>query len=235
VWIANDTIPRLVLAKLNHPEHLIVSASMINSPLMGKVHGDRGAHRPYLPALFQNTSDLVTRPWDFSQYPRWQGPANYSLSWEEWVDPRVVWLPSTELAATPLAGLEYDSWGNGLTDWKLGYQAALSLLHNIRENTLSAYWKGAEEFHLTDGLRLSVNLFAVLSDDILQHLPIDDSDDEHWLTVSLPAKLSKHVAVDNRALAAHFSFWYQHHMVQTDALERYADYARFLGCTGSIS
>ncbi|KAJ9608753.1 hypothetical protein H2200_006524 [Cladophialophora chaetospira] len=229
VWIGEDTISRLVLAKLNHPEHLIVSANTIDSPLMSKIHLDRGAHRPYLPAVFQNTTDITTT-WDYTEYPRWDGPSDYRLTWMDWVDPSVPWLPAADIASTPIVDVEYDPWGNALTDWKLGCQAHLSLLQNIRDDTLSAYYHDAEEFHYTDGKRLSINFIAFLSDDILPHLPFEDDDDELWLTVSLPAKLSKQVVVENRALAAHFSFSYQHHLEKTDALARYKQYAKLHGC-----
>ncbi len=229
IWIGEDTIPRLVLAKVNHPDHLIISANLINSPLMSKVQGDRGAHRPYLPALFQNTTG-ISKSWDYTTYPRWEGPFDYKLTWEAWVDPDVLWLPSTDITSTPVIDVEYHPWGNALTDWKIGYQALLSLLHNIRSDTLPSYSQGAEKFHYINSLRLSINFIAFLSDDILAHLPIDDDDDEHWLAVTLPAKLSKHVVVENRALAAHFSFKYQQHLERTDTLARYRDYARFVGC-----
>jgi hypothetical protein len=35
VWFEDETIPRIVTMKLLHPEYLLVSANMINSPLMG--------------------------------------------------------------------------------------------------------------------------------------------------------------------------------------------------------
>lgn len=50
VWIADDTIPRIVTRKLAYPDYLLVSSNNINNPLMSKVHFDSGAYRPYLPS-----------------------------------------------------------------------------------------------------------------------------------------------------------------------------------------
>jgi hypothetical protein len=76
---------------------------------------------------------------------------------------------------------------------------------------------------------LSINMIAINSTEILGHLPMDTVD-EQWLTVSLPKKIGKSVAVDTHAMAVHFSFGTQGGVATTDLLGRYLDYARENAC-----
>lgn len=46
----------------------------------------------------------------------------------------------------------------------------------------------------------------------------------------LAKRLKKHIAVDTRALAAHFSFFFQTAIEHTDILDVYADYANKTAC-----
>jgi hypothetical protein len=57
VWMAEDAIPSIVTTKLEHPEYLLVSANMVNSPLMGWLHYRMGAVHPYLPEFLFSAGD----------------------------------------------------------------------------------------------------------------------------------------------------------------------------------
>jgi len=59
---------------------------------------------------------------------------------------------------------------------------------------------------------------------------MDTVDDEEWLTVALPKRIGKSVAVDSHALATHFSFGPQANVQTTDLLGRYLDYAQENAC-----
>lgn len=73
-------------------------------------------------------------------------------------------------------------------------------------------------------------MIAINSSEILSYLPMDTVDEE-WLTVSLPKKIGKSVAVDTHALASHFTFGVQGKVGTTDLLGRYLDYALENACT----
>ncbi|KAJ9662741.1 hypothetical protein H2198_001190 [Neophaeococcomyces mojaviensis] len=233
------------MRKLRQTDYLVVSANMINSPLMSKVHLDQGAYHPYLPAQNASTSAKILEEvvhdnatdvtsWDFQQHPNWTGPADYSLKHDETnANLSGVWLRMADdaMERTPAQGLEYATWGSGLTSWSVAAQSHLSLLENIRTETTNLYYHDLDEVWFTDYDRLSINLIAVWSNDVLDNLPMDtDNDDEHWLTVSLPTKLQKRVAVEMHALAAHFAFGNQLAVTTTDVLARYANYAHEKAC-----
>lgn len=133
VFVADDTIPRIVSTKLAHPEYLVVSANMINSPLMGWLHYHMGAIHPYLPE-YTNPEDVLpskayskdkklppaTRTsWRYTDYPLWKGPEDFFFSFKE--DPPQIphsWLrldPGVgnavkALRHTPMANSEYETW-----------------------------------------------------------------------------------------------------------------------------
>lgn len=131
----------------------------------------------------------------------------------------------TALCHTPMSNSEYDTWGNSLNSWAIAAQQHYSFLENLRDNRLDRYKFTAEGLPwVTDYQRLSINMIAVNSTEILSHLPMDTVD-EQWLTVELPKRLGRSVAVDTHGLAAHFTFGAQGKVGTTDLLGRYLDYA----------
>lgn len=126
VWMADDAIPRIVTTKLQHPEYLLVSANMINSPLLGWLHYHMGAMHPYLPEFRpdNDTSTPTSGPeeekvssavdarqpldssvarvsWKYSDHPLWQGPDDFTWAHDQ-KPPRQAhrWLRLAETAAT---------------------------------------------------------------------------------------------------------------------------------------
>lgn len=245
VWIADDTIPRIVTRKLQEPEYLLVSANNINSPLMSKVHYDTGAYRPYLPlhasVPFKTHLQLATARnagdtrWRFDHYPTWTGPSDYTLEQDtptNGLSPVWLRLPNDEdILRTPVRDVTYDTWGPGVKSWSIAAQSHLSLLENIYNENTTAYHQTLDDIWITDYDRLSINLVVVEANEILAHLPVDEGIvDEEWITVTLPKRLGKHVAVETKALASHFSFSFQNAIQYTDILDRYADYAKENAC-----
>ncbi|KAJ9652724.1 hypothetical protein H2198_008043 [Neophaeococcomyces mojaviensis] len=253
VWLADDTIPRIVSTKLEHPEYLVVSANMINSPLMGWVHYHMSAIKPYLPEVI-NPEDVPPSlapdkdarppppsriPWRYSAHPQWTGPDDYLFSHDQETPAmrhRWLRLPTSQddlvkqLHRTPISEAEYKTWGNSLQSWAIAAQQHYSFLENLCDNKLDLYQFSAGGLPwVTDYRRVSINLIAVNSTEILEHLPMDTVDEE-WLTVSLPKRIQKSVAVDTHALAVHFSFGTQGSVATTDLLGRYLDYAQENAC-----
>lgn len=255
VWLPDDTIPHMVRTKLEHPEFAVVSANMINSPLMGWLHYHMGAVHPYLPERIDledvptiaGESKRLTAvsgrrvPWRSSDHPPWQGPDDFVFDHkgEPPSDPHRWLRVSTAggtvapaLERTPIKDSEYNTWGNSLESWAIATQQHYSLLENIEKNQLHLYKLGFPNSTWTTNYeRLSINLIAVDSTEILSHLPMDTVDEE-WLTVTLPKRLGKSVVVATHALAAHFSFAFQKKVATTDLISRYLDYSREIICPG---
>ena len=243
VWFADDTIPRLVTMKMQHPEYLTVSANVVNSPLMGWVHHHMGASRPYLPEFDVYEPPLIDslpklnarKPWQYTKYPLWSGPKDYFF--DSFQDPPYDghrWLRlnnDSDIHRTPIVDIEYDTWGTGLKSWAIAAQEHYSFLENLAENRLDAYKMG--KAWITDYRRLSINFIVVMADDILDNLPMDTVDEE-WITVNLPKRLGRSVAVDTDALAVHFTFGTQGKTEKTDLLPRYHDYALENACARRV-
>ncbi|KIW17200.1 hypothetical protein PV08_04391 [Exophiala spinifera] len=242
VWLADDTIPRIVTMKIAHPEYLLVSANVINSPLMGWVHYHMGAMHPYLPEfdvydppLLDAVRSTDRKPWHYSKYPYWNGPDDYFFDIHQ--DPPYNghrWLRlqnDTAIHRTPVSEIEYKTWGTGLKSWAIAAQEHYSFLENLANDQLDRYKMG--KAWLTDYKRLSINFIAVWADDVLNNLPMDTVDEE-WLTINLPKKLGRSVAVETDALAVHFTFGTQGKVGQTDLLPRYHDYALENACARRV-
>lgn len=253
VFMADDAIARMISTKLQHPEYLVVSANMINSPLMGWVHYHMGAIQPYLPEVV-NPEDVPPElapdrskrppppkrvPWRHTQHPFWQGSDDYFFSFQEEPPSRTHrWLRLKtdqgnmvkQLKRTPISDAEYKTWGNSVESWAIAAQQHYSFLENLYEDKLELYQFSPKGLPwVTDYDRLSINMIVINSTEILQNLPMDTVD-EQWLTVSLPKTIGKSVAVDTHALAVHFSFGGQGDVATTDLLGRYLDYAREKAC-----
>ncbi|KIW66734.1 hypothetical protein PV04_06034 [Phialophora macrospora] len=250
VWFDDDTIPRIVSMKLAHPEYLLVSANMINSPLMGWVHYHMGALHPYLPEIADFEPDIFHRsqpsrkPWAHWLYPYWTGPTDYffGINQEPPYDGH-RWLRlrnDTDMHRTPASEIEYATWGTGLKSWAIAAQEHYSFLENLAEGNLdlcrmgvgSSDPNGGKPWFTVDK-RLSINFIAIWADDVLNNLPMDTVDEE-WLTVNLPKKLQRQIAVNTDALAVHFTFGTQGNVEKTDLLARYHDYALNEKCARRI-
>jgi hypothetical protein len=213
VWMADDTIPRIVTMKIQHPEYFMVSANIINSPLMGWVHYHMGALHPYLPEYkgvmdppSPGSSGLTPpptrKPWKYTQYPNWEGPNDWYFDLEQ--DPPYNghrWLRlnnDTDLHRTPITEIEYATWGTGLKSWAIVAQEHYSFLENLLDDQLDLY--KFKRVWLADYERLSINLMTLWADEVLENLPMDTVDEE-WLTKVLPKRIGKSVAIESEVWA----------------------------------
>lgn len=209
VWMADDTIPRIVTTKIAHPEYLIVSANVINSPLMGWMHYHMGAIHPYLPeysgVMEPPTSDSIElappparKSWKHTEYPMWEGPDDWTFGLDQaapYNGHRWLRLPNaTDIHRTPITQIEYGTWGTGLSSWAIVAQEHYSFLENLLDERLDRY--KFKRVWLADYERLSINLMALWADEVLDNLPMETVDEE-WLTKVLPARLGKSVAVES--------------------------------------
>jgi hypothetical protein len=137
----------------------------------------------------------------------------------------------TAIHRTPVVDIEYNTWGTGLKSWAIAAQEHYSFLENLADNKLDLY--RMNKAWITDYRRLSINFIAIWSNDVLDNLPMDTVDEE-WLTINLPKKLNKSVAVETNALAVHFTFGTQGKVAQTDLLPRYHDYALENACARRV-
>jgi hypothetical protein len=230
VYVADDTIARVVHRRMTTPAYLLVSANMINSPLLSWVHYHSGAIHPYLPELDKAADGQSVRAsWLYADYPQWTGPDDYIQKLDmEPPYPGHRWLrlpDDADITRTPVTEIQYDTWGTGLKSWAIAAQEHYSFLENLADSRLDRYT--SDKVWIADYQRLSVNFICVYSDDILDNWPIPrDISDEEWLTVILPKSLHRSVAVEMGALATHFSFGPQNWGVSdTDLLARYKDYS----------
>lgn len=239
VYIADDAIPRIVTLKLEHPEYLTTSANVVNSPLMGWVHYHAGAMHPYLPEFDKWEPPTLgygkSISWKYTDYPTWDGPDDFYLDWEQdspYKGHRWLRLADdSDIHRTPVASIEYSTWGKGLQSWGIAAQEHYSFLENLATDRLDKY--KFNKAWITDYKRLSINMICIYSDDVVDNLPMDTVDEE-WLTVNLPKKLGKSVAVETDALAVHFTFGGQGTVGETDLLGRYRDYAMQNACRRKV-
>ncbi|KAI9792498.1 MAG: hypothetical protein M1833_001077 [Piccolia ochrophora] len=235
VWFAEDAIPELVHSKMTAGEkHYVVSANIINNPLMGWVHYHAGgAVHPYLPELEQPVNKTPPSSWRASSQPQWSGPDDYEYSLENappYSNHRWLRLANNEMLRTPASKIQYDPFGTAWSSWAIAAQQHASLLENLENDQLELYKTTSQMWDLGPE-RMSINFMALWGEEIRTQLPIPEGDDEHYFTVDVPMKLKKTTAVNTHALAAHFAFFSQvENLEQTDLLARYKAYADEFVC-----
>ncbi|EDN09091.1 conserved hypothetical protein [Histoplasma mississippiense (nom. inval.)] len=238
VWLADDTIPRIVDWKLKHPNDFAVSANIINNPPLGFIHYHVGALHPYFPELANgkpstNVSD--NKSWRPSDHPHWEGPDKFE--WALDAAPPAKghrWLRVKDdkaIVRTPATHLKYEVWGDTYTSWAIAAQQHYSFLENLENNQLGLY-----KFNLPwnmDNERIRINVLAIWADDILDNdintWPKERSDEE-MVVMELPKLYSRPVTIVGEALAVHFNFQHQPGVAETDLLDRYRILARERAC-----
>lgn len=181
----------MVETKLKNPKYLAISANVVNSPLISWIHYHLGATRPFLPELTA-PSKKPTAGWKTSELPIWKGPDDFTMTLD--TEPPYKghrWLPLGEgknTDDTPIALVEYNSWGTGWTKWPIAAQEHYSFLMNLEEDPqLEAY-----HFKLWETVydRLSINFLAIMGDDILDNGPVPAGDEEYFTQI-LPKRLGR--------------------------------------------
>ncbi|KAF5025769.1 hypothetical protein F66182_2102 [Fusarium sp. NRRL 66182] len=244
VFMEDSVIPSIVKKKIEHPEYYIVSANVVNQPLLSWVHWNLGAIRPYLPEVDEFgriISFEITDPkqvdWHPSNMPPWNGPETFTLdSWEpENNQHRWLRLDNGDkdhiLDSTPIEATEYSPMGRGWTEWKIGAQEHYSFFENLEKKRLSAYKFETWDFQYE---RMGIQFVAMLGRDINRAKPIE-ADDENHFSCNMPRLLGRHAVADGRGVAAHYSFGSQRGgMDRTDILDRYRSFARDHICAGPM-
>ncbi|EER43593.1 conserved hypothetical protein [Histoplasma capsulatum H143] len=238
VWLADDTIPRIVDRKLKHPNDFAVSANIINNPPLSFIHYHVGALHPYFPELANgkpSTKVSDNKSWKPSDHPHWEGPDKFE--WALDAAPPAKghrWLRVKDdkaIVRTPATHLKYEVWGDTYTSWAIAAQQHYSFLENLEKNQLDLY-----KFNLPwnmDNERIRINVLAIWADDILDS-DIDtwpkERSDEEMVVMELPKLYSRPVTIVGEALAVHFNFQHQPGVAETDLLGRYRILARERAC-----
>lgn len=227
LFIDEHAIPELVDARMKHPDAFIVSANIVNNPLLGWVHYRMGALHPYLPEMTA-PSPSAAAEWRASKQPSWTGPKDFRFGLDK--PPPFEghrWLPvrdsSHSIRDTPVAEIQYDAFGTGWNKWAIGAQEHASFLENLEKDQLDLYRTTSKIWDFS-GDRLSINFIAVWGDDIVDNSPIAQ-DDEPAITMDIPKKLGRSSIVASHALVTHFTFGQQTELEQTNLLARYSAYA----------
>lgn len=183
---------------MEHPEYIIVSANLVVQFSFAWVHYHLGAIHPYLPEVNTSKNDAPTTTWRKSQLPYWDGPEDFNMT--GYVPPdHHRWLPlapgtgSNEV--TPIADVKYMVGGSGWDDWKVGQllkacippggrlmwthqvgaQQHYSFLENLEKDELWRYAFDTWDVHYD---RLSINLMAIMGDDVIEMRPMPKDDEE---------------------------------------------------------
>lgn len=184
VWIAEDTVPRLIESKLRHPETLIVSANVVNNPLQNFLHYHNGALHPYLPQHIDRPTNSSPEEvsWRASHYPYWEASEDRSAYPDENHAGRQQWRRvknDNYLNLTPAAEIRYEAWGKSYLSWQIAAQVHYSFLENLEAARLDFY-RFDHLWHLY-GLRQRINLIAISGSDIdrmFDHWPPDVLDED---------------------------------------------------------
>ncbi|MCJ1309322.1 hypothetical protein MMC25_002981 [Agyrium rufum] len=238
LFIEDSTIRSMVKRKYEHPEYLVVSANTVVQYFFAWVHHHMGAIHPYLPAL-DALPDTPKKSWRASELPTWEGPNDYNLTAFE-APAHHRWLPlppGSNTDRTPIAEAQYGG-GAGHEDWMVGAQQHYSFLENLEKKEL---WRYAFDLWDAQYQRVSINLIAIMGDDVLEMSPMP-RDDELFMTVDYPKKTGRHVVIDGHGVAVHNGYWAmarwmgqdgkvdKHGIDDTDVLDRYRAYAEEFIC-----
>lgn len=221
VYAGSEAIPKLVYTKLNHPESFVVSANVINSPLLGWLHYHLGAIRAYLPELSPPSADTkhdrgTTETWRASELPKWQGPENFTFPLVDKGDAMFGglktgepgappfdghrWLPLTnsitEIYRTPIANVEYAPWGPGWKCWAIAAQQHYSFLEHLEAGTTKIYHFGSGKDAIEEGIwdasHTRLNInFLAIWGHDVLSVLPIEGSDEEYLTVVAPKKLGR--------------------------------------------
>lgn len=196
VFIEDTVIPSIISTKAAHPEYFMVSANVVNQPLISWIHWNLGVIKPYLPELdtdYPEPKEGEKFDWRASLLPAWEGSDKFDV--KDWTSPgekKHRWLPLKNrtdhvLDRTPIMETEYDAFGKGWSKWQLGAQEHYSLFEHLEKKELNQY-----RFHTWDFQyrRMGIQFIAILGKDINRAKPIA-ADDEQHLAVTVPQRLGR--------------------------------------------
>jgi hypothetical protein len=184
----DSVIPSIVQKRVEHPEYYIVSANVVNQPLLSWVHWNLQAIHPYLPEFNRTYRIPGTEvDWRASKLPDWEGPDLEGFNLDDWEpedgDRVHRWLPVGRskyhhiLDHTPIENTEYHPYGRGWTQWKIGAQEHFSFLQNLEKDELFHYKFGTWDFQYD---RMGIQFVAMMGKDINAAKPIEADDENHF-------------------------------------------------------
>jgi hypothetical protein len=195
VYIEDSTIPAIVRTKLEHPNALLVSANAMNQAGLSWIHQHLGVVKPYLPELkpIPYPDPKPKYDWRASLLPDWEGPEDFEVTVGDFRPPFPGhrWLPARHLNntdKTPIATTEYATGTTGVTSWTVGAQQHYSFLEHLEKGELWRYQFPMWDYNY---MRLSITFIAIWGDDIVPVKKDMPSDDEEYLTVTLPEELKR--------------------------------------------
>jgi hypothetical protein len=198
VYIADNAIPDLVAYKTSHPEHLFVSANIVNHPRLQKVQSAYAAPVPFAP---EQSPIHETTDWRISTLP--SSPLEEVKSMSEWPEPpdfKHRWLPmrSATIDDCPMRkGLNCSD----KPQWQCAAIAHYSLLYHIEQSipsplsaltidTEAVYNFGVWDLHGLEYDRWSVNFFVAWGREIISARPFPEDDEQH-LSADYPKSIRK--------------------------------------------
>ena len=175
----------------------MVSANLVVQFSFAWIHYHLGAIHPYLPEEPTTEEYVPTTSWRKSELPYWNGPEDFDFK-NFTVPDHHRWLPIAPGTGgneiTPIADIKYMVGGSGWDDWMVGAQQHYSFLENLEKDELWRYAFDMWDVHYD---RLSINLMAILGDDVVD-MGSMPKDDEEFITMIYSKKTGK------RKLSDHF-------------------------------
>ena len=252
IFIANDTIASLVQTRLEHPDYFLISANVVNQPVLSWVHHHLGVVRPYRPeakppARPQKVTNSTVFDWRASILPHWT-PLHSAADVQEILAPSDQgvaidfkppfkghrWLPYSSPSATiPTAVTQevLSTNGGGLWSWTLGAQHHYSFLEHLENDSLDRYKIPFWEFQHE---KVGVSFVCIWGVDIVANRPLPgglEVELARFLSVDIPQRTGRGAVVDGKALAVRFAHQGQREGLEsTDLLDRYKGYADEVIC-----
>src|SRR5271156_3587210 len=247
VFIAKDTIASLIQTRLDHPEYFLVSANVVNQPVLSWVHHHRGVVRPYRPeakppARPQKATNSTSFDWRTSTLPPWTSlhsaadgqqilaPSDYGVAID--FQPPFKghrWLPCSSPSNTIPTAVTQDvlaSNGGGMWSWTLGAQYHYSFLEHLENDSLDRYKVPFWEFQHE---KVGMSFVCIWGADIVATRPLpggSETELARFLSVDIPQRTGRGAVVDGKALVVRFAHQEQREGLEsTDLLDRYKGYA----------
>jgi hypothetical protein len=251
VFIADNTIASLVQTRLEHPDYFLVSANIVNQPVLSWVHHHLGVVRPYRPevkppARPQKMTNSTIFDWHASTLPPWT-PSSPPSQGQETPEPATYgvpidflppfkghrWLPCSSSATIPTAITQevLSANGAGLWPWVLGALHHYSFLEHLENDSLDRYKIPLWEFQHE---KVGMSFVCIWGVDVVATRPLPEGSETElarFLSVEIPQRTGRGAVVDGKALVVRFAHKEQRDGLEsTDLLDRYKAYTEERVC-----
>jgi hypothetical protein len=247
VFIAKDTIASLIQTRLDHPDYFLISANIVNQPVLSWVHHHLGVVRSYRPEARppsrpQKATNFTRFDWRASTLPPWTSlhvaaddqqiiaPSDHGVAID--FQPPFKghrWLPYSSPSNTVPTAVTQDvlaSNGAGMWSWTLGAQYHYSFLEHLENDSLNLYKVPFWEFQHE---KVGMSFVCIWGADIVATRPLPAGSEievARFLSVDIPQRTGRGAVVDGKALVVRFAHQDQSEGLEsTDLLDRYKGYA----------